>query len=58
MTFFFSGSNMLNQLWTALKEDKQFVRKLLTLCEPMRKRQLKRLERSIAVDENGKTEPS
>ena len=40
------------------KEDKKFVRKVLALCEPMRKRQLRRLERSIAVDENGKPESS
>ena len=39
-------------------EDKQLVRKVLTISEPMRERQLKRLERSIAVDENGKPEPS
>jgi len=40
------------------KEDKQFVRKVLALCEPMSKRQLRRLERSISVDENGKPETS
>jgi len=34
--------------------DKQFVRQVLKRTEPMRERQLKRLERSIAVDENGK----
>jgi tRNA A-37 threonylcarbamoyl transferase component Bud32 len=39
-------------------EDKQLVRKVLTISEPMRERQLKRLERSIAVDENGKPESS
>ncbi|MBW2690114.1 MAG: hypothetical protein JRC99_09315 [Deltaproteobacteria bacterium] len=40
------------------KEDKRLVRKVLTVSEPMRERQLKRLERSIAVDENGRPEPS
>lgn len=34
--------------------DKQLVRQVLKRTEPMRERQLKRLERSIAVDENGK----
>jgi hypothetical protein len=34
--------------------DKQLIRKVLKRAEPMRERQLKRLERSIAVDENGK----
>ena len=38
------------------EQDKQLVRKVLTISEPMRERQLKRLERSIAVDENGKPE--
>ncbi len=33
---------------------KQFVMQVLKRTEPMRERQLKRLERSIAVDENGK----
>ena len=40
------------------KEDKRLVRKVLTDSEPMRERQLKRLDRSIAVDENGRPEPS
>lgn len=40
------------------EEDKQLVRKVLTISEPMRERQIKRLERSIAVDENGKPETS
>jgi len=39
-------------------EDKQLVRRVLTISELMRERQLKRLERSIAVDENGKPESS
>jgi tRNA A-37 threonylcarbamoyl transferase component Bud32 len=34
--------------------DKQLIRQVLKRAEPMRERQLKRLERSIAVDENGK----
>jgi hypothetical protein len=34
--------------------DKQLVRQVLKRTEPMRERQLKRLERSIPVDENGK----
>ena len=40
------------------EEDKQLVRKVLTISEPMRERQIKRLERSIVVDENGKPETS
>jgi tRNA A-37 threonylcarbamoyl transferase component Bud32 len=40
------------------EKDKQFVRKVLTISEPMRERQIKRLERSIAVDKNGRPEPS
>jgi hypothetical protein len=39
-------------------EDKQLVRRVLTMSEPMRERQIKRLERSIAFDENGKPESS
>ncbi len=39
-------------------QDKQLIRKVLSISEPMRERQLKRLERSIAVDENGRPEPS
>ena len=35
-------------------EDKRLVRQVLHRSEPMRERQIKRLERSIAVDENGK----
>ena len=35
-------------------EDKQLVQQVLERAKPMRERQLKRLERSIAVDENGK----
>lgn len=34
--------------------DKQLIRQVLKQAKPMRKRQVKRLERSIAVDENGK----
>jgi len=34
--------------------DKQLVRQVLRQAKPMRERQVKRLERSIAVDENGK----
>jgi tRNA A-37 threonylcarbamoyl transferase component Bud32 len=34
--------------------DKQLVRQVLERAKPMRERQIKRLERSIAVDENGK----
>ena len=33
--------------------DKQLVRQVLEIANPMRERQVKRLERSIAVDENG-----
>ena len=39
-------------------EDKQLIRRVLTMSEPMRERQIKRLERSIAFDENGKPESS
>ncbi len=35
-------------------KDKLLVRQIMKQTEPMRKRQLKRLERSIAVDEHGK----
>jgi tRNA A-37 threonylcarbamoyl transferase component Bud32 len=35
-------------------KDKQLVRQVLERAKPMRERQVKRLERSIAVDENGK----
>ncbi len=35
-------------------EGKQLVRQVLERTQPMRERQIKRLERSIAVDENGK----
>jgi tRNA A-37 threonylcarbamoyl transferase component Bud32 len=35
-------------------EDKVLVRQVLRRAKPMRERQLKRLERSIAVDEHGK----
>jgi len=35
-------------------QDKQFIRQVLERARPMRARQIKRLERSIAVDENGK----
>jgi len=35
-------------------KDKQLIRLVLKRAKPMRERQLKRLERSIAVDENGK----
>jgi tRNA A-37 threonylcarbamoyl transferase component Bud32 len=38
--------------------DKKLVRKVLTISGPMRERQIKRLERSIAIDENGKPEVS
>jgi tRNA A-37 threonylcarbamoyl transferase component Bud32 len=34
--------------------DKQLIRQVLNRAKPMRERQLKRLERSIAVDEDGK----
>jgi hypothetical protein len=34
--------------------DKQLIRQVLKQAKPMRERQVKRLERSIAVDENGK----
>lgn len=36
------------------EQDKRLVRQVLQRTEPMRERQIKRLERSIAVDENGK----
>ena len=36
------------------KDDKRLVRKVMQRAQPMRDRQMKRLERSIAVDENGK----
>ena len=36
------------------EEDKQLIRRVLEQARPMRERQVKRLERSIAVDENGK----
>ena len=39
-------------------KDKQLIHTVLCLSEPMRERQIKRLERSIAVDENGKPEAS
>ncbi|MCK4509227.1 MAG: hypothetical protein KAU27_11825, partial [Desulfuromonadales bacterium] len=35
-------------------EGKQLARQVLERTQPMRERQIKRLERSIAVDENGK----
>jgi len=35
-------------------QDKQLIRQVLERARPMRERQVKRLERSIAVDENGK----
>jgi len=35
-------------------DDKRLVREVLRQAKPMRERQVKRLERSIAVDENGK----
>ena len=38
--------------------DKKLVRKVLTISGPMREVQIKRLERSIAIDENGKPEVS
>ena len=34
--------------------DKQLVRQVLEIAKPMRERQVKRLERSITVDANGK----
>jgi hypothetical protein len=35
-------------------DDKRLVRKVMLRAQPMRDRQMKRLERSIAVDESGK----
>ena len=35
-------------------KDKQLIQQVLERARPMRERQLKRLERSIAADENGK----
>ena len=35
-------------------DDKRLVRKVMLRAQPMRDRQMKRLESSIAVDENGK----
>lgn len=39
------------------EQGKQLVRKVLSISDPMRKRQLKRLERSISVETNGTPEP-
>jgi tRNA A-37 threonylcarbamoyl transferase component Bud32 len=36
------------------KDDKRLIRRVMQRAQPMRDRQMKRLERSIAVDENGK----